>query len=146
MVVIRLARTGKKKQAFYRVVVADSKRAVTAKFISILGWYNPHTKELNIKEEQVAEWLGKGAQPSNTVAVLFKKNGIKLPDWVNVKEKVKKSKNEVEEKPAAEPKAEVKEEAPAEAPEKESETGAEALAEEKAEEAAPEADAEVSAE
>jgi len=53
MVVIRLARIGKKKQAFYRVVAADSKRPVTAKFIEILGWYNPHSKELNIKQEKV---------------------------------------------------------------------------------------------
>ena len=45
LVVIRLTRVGKKKQAHYRIVVADSRRAVQGKFISILGWYNPHTKE-----------------------------------------------------------------------------------------------------
>lgn len=105
MVVIRLARTGKKKQAFYRVVIADSKRAVTAKFIEIVGWYNPHTKELNLKEDQIKNWLEKGAQPSNTVAVLLKNAGFKLPKWVEIKEKVSKSKNpeaEVKEAPAQE--------------------------------------------
>lgn len=111
MVVIRLARTGKKKQAFYRIVVADSKRAVTAKFISIVGWYNPHTKEINVKQEQVAEWLSKGAVPSNAVAILLKKEGMKLPEWVKITEKIAKPKNEPEVKTEA-PKAE---EAPVEA-------------------------------
>lgn len=98
MVVIRFARTGKKKQAFYRVVVADSKRPVTAKFIKIIGWYNPHNKELNIKKEELAEWLSKGAKPSNSLAVILKKENIKMPNWVVIKEKVSKPKSEA--KPA----------------------------------------------
>jgi small subunit ribosomal protein S16 len=94
MVVIRFARIGKKKQAFYRVVVADSKRPVTAKFIKILGWYNPHTKELNLKKDELADWLSKGARPSNSLAILLKKDGVKLPEWVKIKEKVSKPKKE----------------------------------------------------
>ena len=109
MVVIRLTRIGKKKQAFYRVVAADSKRPVQAKFIKILGWYNPHTKELNIKKDEVSDWLAKGAQPSNTVARLLKAEGIKLPKWVEIKEKKSKPKHE---KPAEEKKETPKEEAP----------------------------------
>ena len=108
MVVIRLTRIGKKKQAFYRVVAADSKRPVKAKFIEILGWYNPHSKEINIKTDRVNDWLQKGAQPSNTVAKLLKSESVKLPDWVEIKEKNKRSKNEkpiVEEKPEAKPKS-----------------------------------------
>lgn len=97
MVVIRLARAGKKKQAFYRIVVADSKRAVTAKFISIVGWFNPHTKEINLKNDEIVEWLGKGAVPSNTVAILLKKEGVKLPEWVKIKEKVAKKQEEPKE-------------------------------------------------
>jgi small subunit ribosomal protein S16 len=107
VVVIRLTRIGKKKQAFYRVVAADSKRPVQAKFIKILGWYNPHSKELSIKKDEVNDWLAKGAQPSNTVAKLLKAEGIKLPDWVEIKEKKRKPKNE---KPAGEKKEAVKEE------------------------------------
>jgi len=83
---------GKKKQAFYRIVVADSRRPVTAKFIEILGWYNPHTKELNIKNEKLELWFENGAKPSNSVAILLEKNKIKLPTWVKVKQKNKKSK------------------------------------------------------
>ena len=96
MVVIRLSRVGKKKQAFYRVVVADSRRPVTAKFIEILGWYNPHTKELNVKKEKIETWFSHGAKPSNSVAILFEKNKIALPSWVKIEKKSKKPKKEVE--------------------------------------------------
>lgn len=94
MVVLRLTRTGKKKQAFYRIVVADSRRFVNSKFIEIVGWYNPKTKEVSLKKEQVDAWIAKGAQPSNTVAQLLKDNGIKLPDWVQITEKHRKPKKE----------------------------------------------------
>ena len=94
MVVIRLSRVGKKKQAFYRVVVADSRRPVTAKFIQILGWYNPHTKELNVKKEKIETWFSHGAKPSNSVAILFEKNKIALPSWVKIEKKTKKPKKE----------------------------------------------------
>ena len=95
MVVIRLSRVGKKKQAFYRIVVADSRRPVTAKFIEILGWYNPHSKELNINKEKTETWFSNGATPSNSVAILFEKNEIKLPSWVKIKQKNKKPKKAV---------------------------------------------------
>lgn len=99
MVVLRLTRIGKKKQAQYRVVVADSRRFVNSKFISIVGWYNPHTKEIDLKKDEIATWLSKGAQPSNTVARLLKDNGVKLPNWVEITEKNRKPKKEVEVKP-----------------------------------------------
>lgn len=123
MVVLRLTRIGKKKQAQYRVVVADSKRFVNSKFISIVGWYNPHTKEVELKKDEIASWIEKGAQPSNTVAKLLKANGVKLPDWVKISEKVSKPKKE----PVAKPE---KVEAPTE----------EAIEETPAEEVTPEAE------
>ena len=112
MVVIRLTRIGKKKQAFYRVVAADKQRFVNSKFIEILGWYNPKTKEVNLKSDRISEWLAKGAQPSNTVAKLLKDNGVKLPDWVEITEKVRKPKKETPEKPKAEVKEPTAEVAP----------------------------------
>ncbi len=138
MVVIRLTRVGKKKQAHYRIVVAESKRAVQGKFISILGWYNPHTKELQVKQDELKAWFDKGAMPSNTLAKLLKKEGIKLPKWVKITEKKKapKKKEETEAKPAA-PKAEEKAEegTEAEVPAEEAvETPVEEVKEEKAEE------------
>lgn len=99
MVVLRLTRIGKKKQAQYRVVVADSKRFVNSKFISIVGWYNPHTKESELKKDEILAWLAKGAQPSNTVAKLLVANDIKLPDWVKIATKVSKPKKEPVVKP-----------------------------------------------
>ena len=99
MVVLRLTRIGKKKQAQYRVVVADSKRFVNSKFISIVGWYNPHTKESELKKDEILQWLEKGAQPSNTVAKLLTAQGVKLPDWVKITSKVSKPKKEPVAKP-----------------------------------------------
>lgn len=99
MVVLRLTRIGKKKQAQYRVVVADSKRFVNSRNIAIVGWYNPHTKECELKKDEIASWLEKGAQPSNTVAKILAANGIKLPDWVKITEKVRKPKKEPVVKP-----------------------------------------------
>lgn len=116
MLVIRLARTGKKKQAYFRIVVAEKKRHVTAKFVEILGNYNPHEKNLAINKERVAFYLGNGAQPSETVAKLFKKEGIELPKWVKITEKKKAPKKEPEVKETPAP-AEVPAEAPAEAEE-----------------------------
>ena len=71
---IRLARVGSKKNPIYRVVVADSRSPRDGKFIEIVGRYNPQTDPSTIEfdEERVKEWLGKGAQPSGTVARLLK--------------------------------------------------------------------------
>ena len=105
MLKIRLARTGKKKQAHYRVVVADQRKAVQAKFVEILGWFNPHTKELNIDKAKVEGWLSKGANPSNTLAILLEKNGFKLPPWVEIEKKSKppKAKKKEAKAPATKP-------------------------------------------
>jgi small subunit ribosomal protein S16 len=71
---MRLARVGSKKNPIYRVVVADSRSPRDGKFIEIVGRYNPQTDPSTIEfnEEKVKEWLGKGVQPSGTVARLLK--------------------------------------------------------------------------
>ena len=78
MVKIRLRRMGAKRAPFYRVVVADSKYPRDGRFIEEIGTYNPMTDpaEINIDAEKVAKWLANGAQPTDTVKDLFKKNGI----------------------------------------------------------------------
>ena len=75
MVVIRLRRMGAKKKPFYRIVAADSKRAPTGKFIEILGHYNPNTDphEVKVDMDRVDHWVGNGAQVSNTVKTLLKR-------------------------------------------------------------------------
>ncbi|MEX0748753.1 MAG: 30S ribosomal protein S16 [Candidatus Saccharimonadales bacterium] len=82
MLTIRLARTGRKKLAHYRVVAADSRRAATGKFVAQLGHYNPHSKELVLDEALTQHYLDKGAQPSSRVVRLLQNNkGVKLPEW-----------------------------------------------------------------
>lgn len=78
MVKIRLHRMGAKKAPFYRVVVADSRYPRDGRFIAEIGTYNPMTEpaEVKIDAEEAAKWLANGAQPTDTVKELFKKNGI----------------------------------------------------------------------
>ena len=73
---IRFKRMGAKKAPFYRIVVADSRSPRNGAFIEELGYYNPATKETQIEDDKAKDWVGKGAQPTETVRSLFKKNGI----------------------------------------------------------------------
>ena len=75
---IRLRRMGAKKAPFYRVVVADSRYPRDGRFIEEVGYYDP-TKEpslVNIDGEKVKKWLANGAQPTDTVRNLLKKQNI----------------------------------------------------------------------
>ena len=74
---IRLRRTGRSKAPSYRVVVADSRAARDGRFIEVIGHYNPRTTPatLEIKLDKAAEWIKKGAQPSNTVRTLLLRAG-----------------------------------------------------------------------
>ena len=77
MVKIRLARHGRKRRPFYRVVAADVNAPRDGKFLEILGTYNPvekdESKELTLKIDRVDHWLSIGAQPTDTAAALIKK-------------------------------------------------------------------------
>ena len=74
---IRLRRMGAKKAPFYRVVVADSRFPRDGRFIEEIGYYDP-TKdpaEIKIDAEKAKKWIANGAQPTDTVKALLKKNG-----------------------------------------------------------------------
>jgi small subunit ribosomal protein S16 len=75
---IRLTRVGAKKQPTYRVVVADARNARDGRSIETIGHYNPRTEpvEIAIDADKAKKWLDQGAQPSDTVARLFRKTGI----------------------------------------------------------------------
>ena len=73
MVKLRLKRMGSKLNAFYRIVAADARVARDGKFIEEIGFYNPHSKEVRIKEELRDKWLSQGAVPSGTVKNIFTK-------------------------------------------------------------------------
>jgi small subunit ribosomal protein S16 len=72
---IRLAKAGATKKISHRVVVIDREKARNGRFIEILGHYNPRRNppELVLNRERVSYWLGRGAQPSETVRSLIKK-------------------------------------------------------------------------
>jgi small subunit ribosomal protein S16 len=69
VLMIRLARIGKKKRPFYRIVVTEKTRPRNGRFVEIVGTYDPLKKPaaIEMKDERVQYWLGKGAQPSDTV-------------------------------------------------------------------------------
>ena len=75
---IRLTRMGSKKKPFYRVVVADSRSPRDGKFIDQIGWFNPvaEADQVKLDTEKALKWLSEGAQPTDTVKALFKKNGV----------------------------------------------------------------------
>lgn len=164
MLKIRLARAGAKKRPYYHIVIADSRSPRDGKFLEKVGSYNPllpkdgAAPRLVLKSERIAEWLKKGAQPTERVARFLSTEGlVKWEHGNNPKkgEPGKKAQERAAERaqreidraeaeaaakaaPAPAPEPEVVEEAPVEA-------AAEAAPEEveaAAEEAAPEAAAE----
>jgi small subunit ribosomal protein S16 len=75
MLSIRLRRTGTTKKPHYRVVVADSRAWRDGRFVEVLGHYDPRKNPAVVKidAERAKYWIGKGAQPSDTVRSLLKK-------------------------------------------------------------------------
>jgi small subunit ribosomal protein S16 len=75
-VVIRLQRTGKPKQAYYRVVAIEKARGAAGKPIEVIGSYNPRgetvAKKIQLKKDRFEHWVKNGALPSDTVAQLVK--------------------------------------------------------------------------
>ena len=145
MVRIRLRRTGKKGQASYRVVVADSESPRDGRFIENIGFYNPRTDPptIEIKTDRAQYWLSVGAQPSEPAARLLRKvgvlgGGVEAPADADVEAEA-----EAEEAPEEEAKVEAEVDADADA-DAEAEPEADADAEESDEET--EADAEAEAE
>lgn len=75
---IRLRRMGAKKAPFYRIVVADGRYPRDGRFIEELGYYDP-TKEpsvVKLDNEKAKTWLQNGAQPTDTVRDILKKQGV----------------------------------------------------------------------
>ena len=131
---IRLSRGGAKKRPFYRIVVADSRRARDGKFIDQIGTYNPmlpkdSADRIKMDVDKAKEWISKGAQPSDRISIFLSKLGVMDAPTITektkkhlpkkkaqerlaaAKEKEEAAKTAAEEPKAEEPKAE---EAPAE--------------------------------
>ena len=75
---IRLKRLGKKKNPFYRIVVADARTSRNGKSIDEIGTYDPNTDPSTYKldEEAAKKWIADGAQPTEVVNKIFKNAGI----------------------------------------------------------------------
>ncbi len=85
MLSIRMQRTGRKGHAMFRMVVQDSRYTPTSgKVVAQLGSFDPHTKTVRLDGEKASFYLQNGAQPSDRVALLLQKEGVKLPKWVKL--------------------------------------------------------------
>ncbi|HNT23516.1 MAG TPA: 30S ribosomal protein S16 [Anaerolineales bacterium] len=78
MVRIRLRRVGSTKQPSYRLVAADREHPRDGRFLEILGFYNPRTQPatIELEEARIYDWMSKGAQPSESVAKIFRTAGL----------------------------------------------------------------------
>lgn len=76
MIAIKLKRIGKKKQASYRLVVAEKRSKLQGRYVEDLGWFNPHSDKFGLDAERIKYWLSQGAQPTESVAALFKRAKI----------------------------------------------------------------------
>ena len=119
---IRLARGGAKKRPFYRIVVADSRRARDGKFIDQVGTYNPmlpkdSPERVKIDVEKTKDWIAKGAQPSDRVTLFLSKLDVVEKPVITEKTKKHLPKKKAQERLAAakekEKEAKSAEEAPA---------------------------------
>ncbi|MEQ9305843.1 MAG: 30S ribosomal protein S16 [Marinoscillum sp.] len=83
---IRLARRGRKKQAMYDVVVADSRSPRDGRFIEKIGTYNPNTDPaaISLNEEKAFDWVMKGAQPTDTVRAMLSYRGILMKKHLQI--------------------------------------------------------------
>ncbi|MDL1966834.1 MAG: 30S ribosomal protein S16 [Candidatus Omnitrophota bacterium] len=75
---IRLMRMGAKKRPFYRIVATEARRARDGKYLEVVGFYNPLTDpaEVKVNKEALQKWVGLGAQITETVKALLKRQGI----------------------------------------------------------------------
>ena len=138
MLKIRLSRAGKKKQPSFRVVVQEHSSPVKGKFVEELGFYLPtaNPKEFKIDLERAKYWISVGAQPSDSVAVLLKKDGLDgMEKFIEPRNKKRKPKKEQPEEEA--PKAPAAAAPAEEKPVEEAPAPAEAPAEEAPKEEAP---------
>jgi small subunit ribosomal protein S16 len=116
MLVIRLQRTGRSGHAQFRFIVQDKRFSPTrGRIVAYLGNYNPHTKTATLDSEKASQYLNNGAQPSDRVAALLQKEGVKLPDWVKTKQPKERTVRNPEKRRSTAP-AQPAAEAPAEEP------------------------------
>jgi small subunit ribosomal protein S16 len=91
MLVIRLFRTGKRNQAFFKIVVTDKRKSSKGgRFSDEVGFLNPKTKEKSLNKDKIKHWLSVGAKPSDTIYNLFVEEKIIEGKKIPVHKKSKK--------------------------------------------------------
>lgn len=95
MLAIRMQRNGRTHYPTFRLVVQESQRhPLSGRVVAEVGNYNPETKKTTLDKEKIEFYLKNGAQPSSRVALILKKEGLKLPEWYKQsKPKTKKAKH-----------------------------------------------------
>ena len=77
---LRLKRLGRRHRSFFRLSAMDCRCPRDGRVLEELGWYDPQSKEadkrLSLNRERIEHWLGKGAEPTETVRHLLKRQGI----------------------------------------------------------------------
>ncbi len=118
MLAIRMQRNGRSHYPTYRIVVQEAQRhQLSGRVVAEVGNYNPATKALTLDKEAVEKYLKNGAQPSSRVAIVLKKNGVKLPAWVKLAPKKSVKAKHADKLRKNQPKEEAPVEAPVEAAE-----------------------------
>ena len=155
MVIIRLARSGAKKNPYYFITVADERRPRDGAFIERLGFFNPMARgqeeRLRLDLDKLNEWISKGAQVSDRVKALVKESKL-TPEELEAKIAAKKARAEakkvaIAEKLAKEAEEKAEQEAPAEeAPAEEAAPAEEEVAETEDQKSSDQVDEESSSE
>ncbi len=123
MLTIRFARAGRRNRAQFRIVLQEKTAAPTGRHVEVLGSYDPHSKKAVLKADKIKDWVGKGAQVSDSVYNLFVKEGVIEGKKRAVKmERPKVTEKPVEEAAPAEEAVEEKKEEVAEEVKEESKT------------------------
>ena len=98
MLTIRLARTGRSKRPFFRIVLTEHSKPVQAGYQKVLGWYDPLKKEMELDIEEIKRNVANGAKLSERVAKLVTKqdDSPELKKFIVIRERTRKKKNEDE--------------------------------------------------
>lgn len=105
MLIIRLSRTGRKKQVAYRLVVAEKSAPIQGRNVEILGSYNPSEgKKFVFNGERIQYWISVGAKPSDTAASLLKRHGVAdMDQYIGRRDIKRRKKNAPDEEEAPAP-------------------------------------------
>jgi len=104
MLEMRFLRSGRRNNAFFRVVLTESSKPPKSGFIKVLGWFDPYTKKTSLKKEKILSWIDKGAKPSNKLSKLLLAEGIKHKHIIYIPKAKKDAKTKKE--PTKQPKIE----------------------------------------